>query len=148
MKELPDKLFFKIGEVADILGVKTHVLRYWESEFSFLRPLKTSGSHRQYRRKDVESAGLIQSLLHEEGYTIAGAKKRLRELGFSIQQGRDEEGELGQQNAHKEGIPIETLTMIREELQNLLVRLESSEPELTLPASAEVKTITVNHTHS
>ena len=79
--DLPDKLFFKIGEVAQIVGVRPHVLRYWESEFAALRPLKTRGSHRVYRRRDVELAALVRRLLHEEGLTIAGAKRRLRESG-------------------------------------------------------------------
>lgn len=79
--DLPDKLFFKIGEVAQIVGVRPHVLRYWESEFPALRPLKTRGAHRVYRRRDVELAVLLRRLLHEEGLTIAGAKRRLRESG-------------------------------------------------------------------
>jgi DNA-binding transcriptional MerR regulator len=79
--DLPDKLFFKIGEVAQIVGVRAHVLRYWESEFPALRPLKTRGAHRVYRRRDVELAVLLRRLLHEEGLTIAGAKRRLRETG-------------------------------------------------------------------
>lgn len=79
--ELPDKLFFKIGEVAQLVGVKPHVLRYWESEFPNLRPLKTRGSHRMYRRRDVELAVVLRRLLHEERLTVAGAKKRLREMG-------------------------------------------------------------------
>ena len=78
--QLPDKLFFKIGEVAQIVGVRPHVLRYWETEFAALRPMKTRGAHRVYRRRDVELAVLVKRLLHEEGLTIAGAKKRLREL--------------------------------------------------------------------
>jgi len=78
---LPDKLFFKIGEVARIVGVKTHVLRYWETEFSQLRPMKTRGSHRQYRRRDVELAVQIKRLLHDQGFTIPGARRRLKELG-------------------------------------------------------------------
>jgi DNA-binding transcriptional MerR regulator len=78
--KLPDKLFFKIGEVARIVGVRPHVLRYWENEFSALRPMKTRGLHRVYRRKDVELAVLVKHLLHDEGLTMSGAKKRLREL--------------------------------------------------------------------
>ena len=78
--ELPDKLFFKIGEVGQIVGVKPHVLRYWESEFPALRPLKTRGAHRMYRRRDVELAVLLRRLLHEERLTVAGAKKRLRDM--------------------------------------------------------------------
>lgn len=77
---LPDKQFFKIGEAADIVGVKTHVLRYWESEFPSLRPMKTRGAHRMYRRADVELACVIRRLLHQEGFTIPGAKKKVREL--------------------------------------------------------------------
>jgi DNA-binding transcriptional MerR regulator len=79
--ELPDKLFFKIGEVADIVGVKPHVLRYWENEFAALKPQKTRGAHRMYRRKDVELAMLIRRLLHDEGFTVPGARKRLKEIG-------------------------------------------------------------------
>lgn len=77
---LPDKQFFKIGEAAEIVGVKAHVLRYWESEFTTIRPLKTRGAHRMYRRADVELLCVIHKLLHQEGYTIAGARKRVREL--------------------------------------------------------------------
>ena len=80
MSALPDKQFFKIGEAAEIIGVKTHVLRYWESEFPSIRPLKTRGAHRMYRRADVEMLCVIHRLLHHEGYTIAGARKRVREL--------------------------------------------------------------------
>jgi DNA-binding transcriptional MerR regulator len=77
--QLPDKLFFKIGEVAQIIGVKTHVLRYWEAEFSALRPMKTRGAHRVYRRRDVELAMLVKGMLQDDGLTIAGAKRKLRE---------------------------------------------------------------------
>jgi DNA-binding transcriptional MerR regulator len=79
-RALPDKQFFKIGEAAEIVGVKAHVLRYWESEFSTIKPLKTRGAHRMYRRADVELLCVIHKLLHQEGYTIAGARKRVREL--------------------------------------------------------------------
>jgi DNA-binding transcriptional MerR regulator len=77
---LPDRLFFKIGEVAQIVGVKPHVLRYWETELAALRPMKTRGSHRVYRRRDVELAVLVKRMLQDDGLTIAGAKRRLREL--------------------------------------------------------------------
>ena len=78
--QLPDKLFFKIGDVATIVGVKPHVLRYWETEFPALRPMKTRGAHRVYRRKDVELAMLVRQMLQDEGLTIVGAKRRLREM--------------------------------------------------------------------
>ncbi len=74
------KLFFRIGEVAALVGVAPHVLRYWEDEFGLLRPMKTRGSHRQYRRRDVETARLIHQLVDIEGYTVAGAKRRIVEL--------------------------------------------------------------------
>lgn len=76
---LPDKLYFKIGEVSRLVGVKPYVLRYWESEFAgLLRPGKTEARHRLYRRKDVETLRTIKRLLHEERYTIEGARRRLR----------------------------------------------------------------------
>jgi DNA-binding transcriptional MerR regulator len=77
--ELPNKLYFRIGEVARIVGVKPYVLRYWETEFSVLKPGKTPSRHRLYRRRDVEMLLEIKRLLYEEGFTIAGAKKRLKE---------------------------------------------------------------------
>jgi DNA-binding transcriptional MerR regulator len=79
--ELPDKLYFKIGEVARLVGVKPYVLRYWEGEFASLRPGKTRSRHRLYRRKDVETLLEIRRLLYAERYTIEGAKRRLREGG-------------------------------------------------------------------
>src|SRR5438093_10841091 len=77
--DLPDKLYFRIGEVARLVGVKPYVLRYWESEFSVRRPGKPRSRHRLYRRKDVETLLEIRRLLYAERYTIAGAKRRLRE---------------------------------------------------------------------
>jgi DNA-binding transcriptional MerR regulator len=74
---IPDKLFFKIGEVCDIVGVQPHVLRYWESEFPMLQPQKNRAGQRTYRRKDVEMALRIRELLYDEGFTIAGAKRKL-----------------------------------------------------------------------
>ncbi len=76
--QIPDKLFFKIGEVAELTGTKPHVLRYWESEFHILRPAKGDSGQRTYRRKDVEIVFLIKQLLYEENFTIAGAKKQLQ----------------------------------------------------------------------
>ena len=75
--KIPDKLFFKIGEVAAIADTKPHVLRYWETEFGILRPVKNVSGQRVYRRRDVEVVLEIKRLLHLERFTIAGAKKRL-----------------------------------------------------------------------
>ena len=77
--ELSNKLYFRIGEVAKIVGVKPYVLRYWETEFPILKPGKTPSRHRLYRRRDVETLMDIKRLLYEEGFTIAGAKKRLKD---------------------------------------------------------------------
>ena len=75
--EIPDKLYFKIGEVASLLNIKTHVLRYWETEFTALQPVKSRTNQRLYRRKDVETALLIKELLYRQGFTIAGARKHI-----------------------------------------------------------------------
>ncbi len=77
--ETSNKLYFRIGEVAKIVGVKPYVLRYWETEFPILRPGKTPSRHRLYRWRDVETLLDIKRLLYEEGFTIAGAKKRLKD---------------------------------------------------------------------
>jgi DNA-binding transcriptional MerR regulator len=74
---IPEKLFFKIGEVCELAGVQAHVLRYWESEFAMLAPQKNRAGQRVYRKRDVEIALRIKELLYEDQYTIAGAKKRL-----------------------------------------------------------------------
>lgn len=77
---VPDKLFFRIGEIAEIVGVEPHVLRYWETEFR-IRPQRSSSGQRMYRRKDLARFLRIKKLLHQEGYTIAGARKALLEPG-------------------------------------------------------------------
>jgi DNA-binding transcriptional MerR regulator len=73
-----EKLYFKIGEVAKLVGVKPYVLRYWETEFSMVRPGKTRSKHRLYRRKDVDMLMRIKELLHDRRFTIEGARKHLR----------------------------------------------------------------------
>ena len=77
--QLPDKLYFKIGEVSKLADVAPHVLRYWESEFPAIKPKRAGSKQRLYRRKDVELILAIKNLLHHQGYTIAGAKKLISE---------------------------------------------------------------------
>lgn len=77
---LPDKLYFRIGEVSRIVGVQPYVLRYWETEFDLLKPGKAPSRHRMYRKKDVELLLEIKRLLYGEGYTIEGARKKLKEV--------------------------------------------------------------------
>jgi DNA-binding transcriptional MerR regulator len=78
--EIPDKSYFRIGEVSRILGVEPHVVRYWESEFKTVKPVRTNSDQRLYRKKDVEELTIIRHLLYSEQFTIAGAKKRLSKL--------------------------------------------------------------------
>ncbi len=78
---LPPKLYFRIGEVASLVGVEPHVLRYWEREFRSIRPTKSSKGQRVDSRRDVESLVRVRDLLYAEGFTIAGAKKKLQKSG-------------------------------------------------------------------
>jgi DNA-binding transcriptional MerR regulator len=79
--ESDGKLYYRIGEVSRITDVKPYVLRYWESEFRWMSPQKSRSKQRLYRKKDIEMILLIKKLLYQERYTIAGARRRLRELG-------------------------------------------------------------------
>jgi DNA-binding transcriptional MerR regulator len=78
---IPDKLYFRIGEVATLCRLPAYVLRFWESEFSQLKPVKSSTGQRMYRKRDVESVLRIKQLLYEQGFTIAGARQQLRSEG-------------------------------------------------------------------
>jgi DNA-binding transcriptional MerR regulator len=78
---LPPKLYFRIGEVASLVGVEPHVLRYWEREFRSIRPTKSAKGQRVYSRRDVENLMRVRDLLYAEGFTIAGAKKKLQKSG-------------------------------------------------------------------
>jgi len=115
--QIPDKLYFKIGEVASLLKLKTHVLRYWETEFPVLQPIKSRSNQRLYRRKDVETALLIKELLYRQGFTIAGARKKLqsdKQLGLPLP---------GSQS------PLEILEEVKTDLQQLRSYLLEHSPE-------------------
>ncbi|MEB2343214.1 MAG: MerR family transcriptional regulator [Deltaproteobacteria bacterium] len=107
----PEKRYFRIGEVARITGVKPHVLRYWESEFRWMAPAKSRSKQRMYRQRDIEVVQLLKRLLHEERFTIAGARKKLREMG--IHRALDKP----QLDLGLEVEPIESLRRVREELR-------------------------------
>jgi len=111
---LPDKLFFKIGEVSKLTGVEPYVLRYWEEEFDSIKPQKSSSQQRLYRRRDVETILQIIRLLYEEKYTIAGAKAKLKEMqsGSSSDRGS------------KLGVLEETLKEARQDIASVLAWLE------------------------
>ena len=80
---IPQKLYFRIGEVAELCCLPAYVLRFWETEFPLLKPVKSNTGQRMYRRKDVENVLRIKKLLYEEGFTIAGARQHLRSDGKS-----------------------------------------------------------------
>ena len=114
-QQIPEKVYFRIGEVSILVGVDPHVLRYWESEFSVIRPFRGKSKQRLYRRQDVENLLFIKTLLHDEGYTISGARKLLK-------------GTLKQQRAqlieHKEHphdeADAQLLQYIKSDLHNIL----------------------------
>ncbi len=127
-QRIPDKLFFKIGEVAELTGTKPHVLRYWESEFQALRPAKGESGQRVYRKKDVEIVLSIKKLLYEENFTIAGAKKQMQKkrAAKSKSAGAVPEATPGPQfgSAEKERVDI---TRVRKELRDILDILNGSQ---------------------
>jgi DNA-binding transcriptional MerR regulator len=107
---IPDKQYFRIGEVARIAGVQPHVLRFWETEFRSLRPSKTESNRRLYNRRDVELVLRIRDLLYEQGYTIPGARRQLQECP-------------GDEEAEDPALPARTRTLlqrIRNEVEELL----------------------------
>ena len=112
-----DKLFYKIGEVCRICDIPAHVLRYWETEFSLLAPTKNRSGQRIFRERDVRIVATIKRLLYEEGYTIAGARKQLRQNGEITR-------DMPLFARSVRGSFKEVLKEIRIELQDLLVGLE------------------------
>ncbi|MCC6640593.1 MAG: MerR family transcriptional regulator [Deltaproteobacteria bacterium] len=110
-----EKLYYRIGEVSRITGVKPYVLRYWESEFRWMAPGKSRSQQRLYRQRDIDVILLIKKLLYEERFTIAGARKRLRELGVS---GAGERG-VQEAVAEPEQTTREPLKRIRAELESI-----------------------------
>ncbi len=126
--DIPNKLYFKIGEVARLTGVKPYVLRYWETEFNGLGPKKSGTNQRQYRRKDVELVLEIKRLLYEKRFTIEGARKHLgqRNKGLSVAAAPapapqpSSQGALFSLHPEPSGIPKEKLDPIRRELKNIL----------------------------
>ena len=117
-RELPSKLYFRIGEVAGLVGVEPHVLRYWETEFRSIRPKKSARGQRVYSRRDVETLARVKELLYDQGFTIAGAKRRLRERGV-------EPPEPGDPSVEEARRMREALVELRGELSGLLDELST-----------------------
>jgi DNA-binding transcriptional MerR regulator len=82
-RSIPEKLYYKIGEVSQLTGIEPYVLRYWESEFRIINPMRTGSKQRLYRKRDLELILEIKKLLYQERFTIAGAKKKIREMKAS-----------------------------------------------------------------
>ena len=110
----PDKMFFRIGEAAELVGVEPHVLRYWESEFK-MRPQRSPSGQRLYRRDDIARFLRVRKLLHDEGFTIAGARKALLEPGATEPPA----------DASRLGEALERLTELRQSVAALRARLRT-----------------------
>lgn len=108
---IPDKLYFRIGEVAELCRLPAYVLRFWETEFPQLKPVKSSTGQRMYRKRDVESVVRIKKLLYEDGFTIAGARVQLRE---------DTKAERNQSALPFPTAPAMNVAHVRHELQQIL----------------------------
>lgn len=115
--QIPDKKYFRIGEVSKLVGVDPHVLRYWESEFKIIRPHRAKSKQRLYRKRDVENLLRIKVLLHDEGYTISGARKVLKtnREGVPLQVSDAEQGSGGK------------LSVIKDELLSILQQFKQKE---------------------
>ena len=116
--DIPDKLYFKIGEVSELLGVEAYVLRYWESEFPVLSPKKSGTGHRLYRRKDVELLLRIKHLLYDKRFTIEGARQSLHA------EARAPKAVRAPKRVQAELFSEDPLPDIRRELQEILVLLK------------------------
>ena len=126
MQFVAGKLYYRIGEVCEIVGVEPHVLRYWETEFPSLAPPKNRAGQRTYRPKDIELLLTIRKLLYEEGYTIAGARKQLSRGTRGGQSPAPSAGQTPAVPAPKPApaAPAQRLNQVREELENILTLLE------------------------
>ena len=116
--EIPDKLYFKIGEVSELLGVEAYVLRYWETEFPVLSPKKSGTGHRLYRRKDVELLLRIKHLLYDKRFTIVGARQSLHS------EGKTPKATRAPKRVQAELFATDPLPDIRRELQEILQLLK------------------------
>ena len=127
--KIPNKLFFKIGEVCELTETQPYVLRYWESEFPALAPAKNNSGQRIFRRRDIETILRIKSLLYEEGFTIAGAKKKL-------EQEMKDDGAKGQTPVTRPVADVDTggsIRQIESGLKEILQILDSNDSKLTEP---------------
>lgn len=119
-----EKLYFRIGEVAGIVGVEPHVLRYWETEFRSIRPQKSAKGQRVYSRRDVETLLKVKELLYSHRFTIAGARRKLREGG--VEPAPAQEAAQAQQQSHHVAKMRQSLLDIRGEVLAMMEELDRS----------------------
>lgn len=125
-EHIPEKKYFRIGEVGKIVGVDTYVLRYWETEFPRVRPHRAKSKQRLYRKKDVEHLLRIKKLLHDEGYTISGARKVLKE-SYRNNTRASVTADTYDQGTRKESQQaMKKLTFIKDELRAILQKVSGS----------------------
>ena len=121
---IPDRLYFRIGDVSDLLGVEPYVLRFWETEFPMLQPRKGKTGHREYKRKDVELLLEIKRLLYDEGFTIPGARKAIKDKGRMNRKRRDSGDKEQLQLLADPGSLRPALQEVKKELQEILTILK------------------------
>jgi len=150
LPEIPDKLYYRIGEVARLCGVETYVLRFWETEFPQLKPNKSGAGQRLYRRREVELARRIRDLLYRDGYTIPGARQAILEAGRAVSKpangaaakhdsGKEDAAQLPLVRAGlKTGPQSPRLGKLRLELKEILGML-SAEPGSVMSGSARTR---------
>jgi len=127
LPSIPAKRYFTIGEVSELCGVKPHVLRYWEQEFTQLRPMKRRGNRRYYQHHEVLMIRRIRDLLYDQGFTISGARNKLQEL---VQSDRDRQRAVG--------LPLGEAHSVRPEGESLVVAANAGQEIQTAPAIVKV----------
>jgi DNA-binding transcriptional MerR regulator len=123
---LPPKLYYRIGEVAELVGVEPHVLRYWEREFRSIRPTKSAKGQRVYSRRDVENLMRVRELLYSEGFTIAGAKKKLQRSGSEARESEERREDDEPEEPVSASRTREQLVAIRGDIEAFLEELGAS----------------------
>ena len=125
LRSIPDRFGFKIGDVADLLGIKQYVLRYWEQEFEILKPKKASNNQRMYTPRDVENAFLIRKLLYRDKFSIEGARLALRDVKYVVKKEK-----TSQHNIEKKLEKLEKLDQsqhyIHEQIQELILEIKKT----------------------
>jgi len=115
---IPDRFGFKIGDVADLLGIKQYVLRYWEQEFELLKPKKATNNQRFYTKKDVENAFLIRKLLYRDKFSIEGARQALKDVKFVVKKEKDKEKDFSS--------VIQRMDFVQDQIKNFVAEIRKT----------------------